>query len=79
MNGYESACGAEGLSITDSARTQGTAATVVFVVGAAALVGGGVIWLTAPSSGSGDPAGQARGGAFRIGITASGLAVGGAW
>jgi hypothetical protein len=72
-------CDAEGLSITDSARTQGTAATVVFVVGAAALVGGGVIWLTAPSSGGGDPAGQARGGALRIGVTASGLALGGTW
>lgn len=72
-------CDDEGLQATDSARTQGTAATIVFVVGAAALVGGGVIWLTAPSSDGGDPPAQARGAPLRVGITAGGLALGGAW
>lgn len=45
----DNVCDAEGLDIRDSVRTQGNVATAVFVVGAAALVGGAVLWLTAPS------------------------------
>lgn len=42
-------CDQEGIDIRDSVRTQGNVATAVFVIGAAALVGGTVLWLTAPS------------------------------
>ena len=47
------------------ARSQGNLATVVFSVGVAALVTGGVLWFTAPSS---DTAREtaARAGAFHV-------------
>jgi len=51
-------CGPTGLSQRDSARSAGNAATVAVGVGAAALVGGLVVWLTAP--GSGGSGGSAR-------------------
>jgi len=60
-------CTAEGLEIRDNARSQGTAATVVFSVSAAALVTGVVLLLTAPSSD--ESAGEQAvgpGGPFRI-------------
>jgi hypothetical protein len=44
-------CDQEGIDIRDSVRTQGNVATAVFVIGAATLVGGAVLWLTAPSGG----------------------------
>lgn len=47
-------CDQEGLDIRDSVRTQGNIATAVFVIGAAALVGGAVLWITAPSGGGED-------------------------
>jgi hypothetical protein len=43
-------CTDEGIGIRDDARALGTAATVVFVLGAAATVGGGLLWLLAPSA-----------------------------
>jgi hypothetical protein len=46
-----------GFEARNSAHAQGNVATVVFIVGAAAVVGGGALWLTAPSS-----AGAANGG-----------------
>ena len=46
-------CTSTGLSQRDSARSMGNAASVAFGVGAAALVGGIVLWLTAPPSGGG--------------------------
>jgi|HubBroStandDraft_6_1064221.scaffolds.fasta_scaffold37048_3 hypothetical protein len=45
-------CNSTGLSQRDSARSAGNVSTVAFGVGAAALVGGAVLWLTAPSSAS---------------------------
>lgn len=50
----ETYCDPEGVIIRDDARDLGTAATVVFVVGAVATAGGVVIWLTAPSD-DGEP------------------------
>ncbi len=41
-------CDTEGIEEGDGARAQGTAATVVFGIGAAALVGGLIVWLVAP-------------------------------
>jgi hypothetical protein len=41
-------CNSVGKGITDRARSLGNAATGVFVAGGALLVGGGVLWLTAP-------------------------------
>jgi hypothetical protein len=43
-------CDDVGVSRRDDARSAGTVATVAFGVGAAALVTGGVLWLSAPSS-----------------------------
>lgn len=45
-----SLCDAQGKDATDAARRLGTAATVVFGVGAAVAVTGVVVWLTAPRS-----------------------------
>jgi hypothetical protein len=41
-------CNATGLSQRNDARTQGDYATIAVSIGAAALVGGAAIWLTAP-------------------------------
>jgi len=41
-------CDAAGKEATDSARSLGNVATIVFGVGAAMAVGGGILWLTAP-------------------------------
>lgn len=71
-------CTQEGLDIRDSARTQADVGTIVFVVGAAALVGGAVLWLTAPSGDDSEPAMAARTG-LRFGVTPGGLTMGGAW
>lgn len=42
-------CPREGVDAADRARTFGDVSTVAFVVGAAGLVGGAVLWFTAPS------------------------------
>lgn len=67
----ENYCTPEGITIRESARDQGTAATVVFAVGAAAAVGGGILWLTAPST---REAAARRGrGEIKVGVTPGGL------
>lgn len=45
-------CSSTGVSQRNGARTDGNIASVAFGVGAAALVGGAVVWLTAPRSSS---------------------------
>jgi hypothetical protein len=52
-------CDAQGGAIRDDARSTGNVGTVVFVVGAVALAGGVVLWLTAPSSDKPSSAGAA--------------------
>jgi len=42
-------CASADVEAADDARAMGTAATVVFCIGAAAVAGGLVLWLTAPS------------------------------
>jgi serine/threonine-protein kinase len=57
-------CDATGVSLRNDALSAGDAATVAFVLGAAALAGGGILWFTAPrsdaasTSGSAAPAGR---------------------
>ncbi|RLB63745.1 MAG: hypothetical protein DRI90_06165 [Deltaproteobacteria bacterium] len=51
----ETKCTAAGIAINDEAKTAGTVSTIGFVAGGALLVGGLVLWLTAPS---GDGEGQ---------------------
>jgi serine/threonine-protein kinase len=41
-------CDKTGFDLTNKARNEATVSTVSFVVGAAALAGGAVLWLTAP-------------------------------
>jgi hypothetical protein len=48
----DNACDAQGLSDRDSAFARGTVATVFGAVGAAALIGGAVLYFTAPSASS---------------------------
>jgi hypothetical protein len=43
-------CDARGLELTDDAKSKALVSTVLVLVGAGALVGGGVLWLTAPSA-----------------------------
>ncbi|GAC1553534.1 MAG: hypothetical protein NVS3B10_15270 [Polyangiales bacterium] len=70
-------CDGPGLQTRDDARSKGNLATVVFAVGAAALIGGGVLWLTAPS---GEPT-AAQGSAPKVtaGLTLGGVVVGGSF
>lgn len=42
-------CDAEGLRLDDEGRSAGTVSTVAFIAGGAALVGGAVLYLTAPA------------------------------
>jgi hypothetical protein len=80
----DSYCHPEGLDIRDSARGLGTAGTVIFVVGTAALVGGGVLWLTASSGDEGSEAaapaavepGLPR---VQLGLTPGGMAARARW
>ncbi|MGH7295678.1 MAG: tetratricopeptide repeat protein, partial [Polyangiaceae bacterium] len=68
-------CSGTGVTQRNNARTAGNVASVAASVGAAALVGGAVIWLTAPRSGSSSAA------AARVGIapTLGGAVLQGAW
>ena len=43
-------CNAQGAAIVDDARTSATISTIAIAVGAAAVVGGAVLYLTAPKS-----------------------------
>jgi hypothetical protein len=67
-------CNGTGLSQRDSARSTGNTASVAFGVGAAALISGVVLWLTAPSGGS-------RGGAVGVFVAPApgGAIIKGAW
>jgi hypothetical protein len=68
-------CTAAGVSGVDDARSQATVSTVVVSLGAAALVGGAIVYFTAPSGASTTTVGlhvaPTRGGAAFL--------VGGAW
>jgi len=68
-------CNAAGVSGVDDARSQATLSTVVASLGAAALVGGAIIYFTAPSGAPSSTVG------LRVAPTAGGAAflVGGAW
>ncbi|MBW2527436.1 MAG: hypothetical protein JRI23_24855 [Deltaproteobacteria bacterium] len=46
----DNVCNADGLDAVDTGRTMGTVSTVGFVVGAAGLAAGVVLWLTAPDA-----------------------------
>jgi hypothetical protein len=48
-------CGPEGAKLSDDASSQATVSTVGFVVGAVGLVGGAVLWFTAPKANSDSP------------------------
>ena len=43
-------CNPSGLQLTDDAKSAATVSTVAFAAGGAALVGGVVLWLTAPKA-----------------------------
>ena len=45
---YPNGCTAHAKSLSDDARSEATVSTVAFVIGAAGLAGGVVLWLTAP-------------------------------
>jgi hypothetical protein len=45
-------CNPSGLSLTDDAKTDATISTIAFVAGGAALIGGVVLWWTAPRASS---------------------------
>jgi serine/threonine-protein kinase len=68
-------CDSTGVAKRGDARSAGDAATVAFGLGAAALVAGGVLWLTAPrpTHESGKPI------ALSVGATLGGMAMRGAW
>lgn len=69
-------CNSTGVSTRNDARDAGNVASIALGVGAAALVGGAVIWLTAPHAGSPPASGSAR-----IGIAPAlgGAVLQGAW
>jgi hypothetical protein len=63
----------DGVQLWSDARTAGDRATVAFILGGAALVGGGVLWFTSPSSA---PSGESRA-QLQVGIGSVRLS--GAW
>lgn len=67
-------CDRAGYDGRSSARTGGNLSTFVFALGAAALVGGGVLWLTAPSASDG-----ARAPKLATGVSMGGVVVGGSF
>jgi serine/threonine-protein kinase len=73
--GNHDLCDAEGVTQRNDARSRGDVATVLFGVGAAALVGGGVLWLTAPRA----PAGGKGLALLVLEPTLGGAIVKGAW
>ncbi len=70
-------CDPEGLDIRDSAIGQADIATVILAVGGATLVGGGILWLTAPDDESASESGKS--GAWTVGLAPMGLSLRGAW
>jgi hypothetical protein len=69
-------CTQRGLSLTSDAKNAATFSTVGFGVGAAALVGGVVLWLTAPHAGTTSTGIRAT---PVVGPSYAGAALGGAW
>jgi hypothetical protein len=69
-------CDPQGITQRNDARSAGNIATAALGVGAAALIGGGILWLTAPSGASGHGGGGAR---WAVAATLSGAVVKGAW
>ena len=71
--GDPNSCNGTGVQQRDTARSSGNAASVAAAVGGAALVGGAVIWLTAPRS--------SASASVRVGVapTLGGALVQGAW
>jgi len=69
-------CDAEGLSLTDDAKSQALVSTILFVAGGLALGAGGVLFFTAPSAAS---AGPARGSLARPPSGRAGLSIGPTW
>jgi hypothetical protein len=68
------ACERSGFEARSEARGTGTLATVVFAVGAVALVGGGVLWLTAPS-----PSPSVKAPTVSTGVSLGGVVLGGSF
>jgi len=66
-----SGCNDVGFDTRQNARDKAGVATIVFGIGAAAVVGGGVIWLTAPSS--------SKTGSASLGIGPSGMSLRGSF
>jgi len=67
-------CNPTGLTQRDDARSAGNVATVVVGVGAAALVAGGILWLTAPRSHA-----SASSATLEVAPTLGGFVARGAW
>lgn len=67
-------CNSSGVQTRNAALGDGNAATVAVVIGAAALVGGAVIWLTAPSAPSSPSTGRVY-----LAPTLGGAVLQGAW
>jgi hypothetical protein len=73
--GNRDLCDAQGVTQRNDARTRGDVATVLFGVGTAALVGGAVLWLSAPHGAS-----AGRGvAALAVVPTVGGAVIRGAW
>ena len=74
-------CDPDGVDIRKSAVGKGNVATAVFLIGTAALVGGGILWLTAPSgaASSASPSTAKASRAPRVGLGPGGIAIGGVW
>jgi serine/threonine-protein kinase len=76
MTGNPNLCDATGVAQRSDARTAGDAASVAVTVGAAAFLGGAILWLTAPSASS---AGTSAGLRAGLAPTLGGAVVRGAW
>lgn len=76
MAAEPSVCDAEGASLGDTARTQGTVSTVLLIGGGALLATGVMVWLTAPSDEAAvEPAEAALG----VGVAPTGVRLLGRW
>lgn len=75
-------CDAEGVELTDTAKGQATASTAFFIVGGAALVGGAILFFTAPGDGAktkdGVPTSRVRF-APSFGPSVAGIGASGTW
>ncbi len=69
-------CTKAGLSLTADANDAATVSTVAFGVGAAAIVGGALLWLTAPTTPATDAAVRV---APVVGVSYAGVSIGRAW